>query len=384
MSRAAAFIYSPEYLSYHFHDHHPFNPQRLKNTFDLLIEAGVLDNEDVCEPCQAEDQELGLVHTGDYLDAVRRAGSGKSGVDDLARFELGTEDVPVFEGMHSASSLVVGGTLTAAELVLEGKVKHAINIAGGLHHARRQKASGFCVYNDAAVAIAWIKQKFGVRILYIDIDAHHGDGVQDIFYEDPDVMVISIHESGNYLFPGTGSIHEQGKGDGVGTTINIPLEPFTEDDSWISAFNSVVIPQARMFAPDIIISQNGCDGHYLDPLTHLALTMKSYQAAFSAIHQLAEQLCDGRLVALGGGGYSIWQVVPRAWALLWSILSGRDLGKKLPASWLKKYGGISGESIPCSYSDPEGMVPPIPRREEIKEKNLLTIERIIRQSWAMF
>ena len=145
-----------------------------------MIEAGVLDNEDVCEPCQAENQELGLVHTGDYLDAVRRAGIGKSGVDDLARFELGTEDVPVFEGMHSASSLVVGGTLTAAELVLEGKVKHAINIAGGLHHARRQKASGFCVYNDAAVAIAWIKQKFGVRILYIDIDSPW-DGVQDIF-----------------------------------------------------------------------------------------------------------------------------------------------------------------------------------------------------------
>ena len=274
--------------------------------------------------------------------------------------------------------------MTAAELVLEGKVKHAVNIAGGLHHAKRQKASGFCVYNDAAVAIAWIREKYDARVLYIDIDAHHSDGVQDIFYEDPDVMVISIHESGNYLFPGTGSIFEQGAGDGFGTTINVPLEPLTEDDSWISAFNSVVIPNARMFAPDIIISQNGCDGHYLDPLTHMALTMKSYQEAFVSIHQLAEQLCDGRLVALGGGGYNIWQVVPRAWALLWSTLSGQELGQELPASWLRKYEEVSGERIFRRYLDREGLVPHIPRREEIREKNRITVERIVRQSWSLF
>lgn len=380
MKAEAAFVYSPDYLNYRFHESHPFNPMRLRITVDLLTQLGVLDQKDIFEPRLATEQELSLVHTSEYLNAVRRAGTGEGSYYDFSKFELGTEDVPVFKGMYYASSLTVGGTLNAAELVLENKVKHAVNIAGGLHHAHRGKASGFCVFNDAAIAIAWIKKKYGARVLYIDSDAHHGDGVQNIFYNDPDVMVISIHESGNYLFPGTGSIHEQGTGDGFGTTVNIPMEPFTEDASWISAFKSVVIPHARMFAPDIIISQNGCDGHFLDPLTHLALTMKSYKEIPNAVHELAEQLCDGRLIALGGGGYSIWQVVPRAWALLWSSISGRDLGKRLPAAWIEKGEQSSGEFIPPTFEDPVGLVPDIPRREEIIEKNQLIVNRVIRQS----
>lgn len=380
MSSKAAFIYSSGFLDYRFHENHPFNPLRLKITVDLLREAGILTDEDIVEPRLASDAELMLVHTPEYLEAVFRAGSGRSGAEDQYKYELGTEDVPVFEGMHWAASLTAGGTLTAAELVMENKVEHAVNIAGGLHHAHPAKASGFCVYNDAAVAIAWIKKRYGARVLYIDTDAHHGDGVQNVFYDDPDVMVISIHESGHYLFPGTGGINEQGMGDGFGTTINIPMEPFTEDASWISALKSVVTPQARMFVPDIIISQHGCDGHFLDPLTHLSLTMHSFKETPAVIHELAEQLCQGRLLVLGGGGYSFWQVVPRAWALLWSTLSGRTLPDTLPESWLKKARQESGENIPRTFSDPEDLVPKIARREEIKEKNELTVSRIMRQS----
>jgi len=380
MDGKAAFIYSPGFLDYRFHENHPFNPLRLKITVDLLREAGILTDNDIVEPRLASDEELMLVHTPDYLQAVCRAGSGVSGAEDLYKYELGSEDVPVFEGMHWASCLTVGGTLTAAELVMEGRVEHAVNIAGGLHHAQPEKASGFCVYNDAAVAIAWIKKKYGARVLYIDTDAHHGDGVQSVFYDDPDVMVISIHESGNYLFPGTGSIFEQGRDDGFGTTVNIPMEPFTEDDSWISALKSVVIPNARMFVPDIIVSQHGCDGHFLDPLTHLSLTMKSFKEVPAMIHELAEQLCQGRLLVLGGGGYSLWQVVPRAWALLWSTVSGRTLPDTLPESWLEKAQKECGENIPRTFSDSEDLVPKIARSEEIKEKNELTVSRIMRQS----
>lgn len=379
MIKAAAFIYSPSLLNYRFSDTHPFNPLRLRITVELLREAGLLEDEDIVEPRAASIGELELVHSGEFLQAVRLASEGISPKPNLLRYELGTEDVPVFKGMHEASALIVGGTLTAAELVMENKVKHAVNIAGGLHHAQPSKAAGFCVYNDAAIAIAWIRKQYGARVLYIDTDAHHADGVQNVFYEDPDVMVISMHESGNYLFPGTGTIYEQGDGEGFGTTVNIPMEPFTEDDSWINAFKSVVITQARMFVPDIIISQNGCDGHFLDPLTHLALTMKSYQEIPALTYDLAEQLCDGRLVFLGGGGYSFWQVVPRAWAFLWTTVSGRDPGTNLPESWIDRCQQESGEVLPRSYSDSVDLVPKIARRGEIAEKNQLTVSRLMRQ-----
>lgn len=379
MARETAFIYSAELLQYRFHDKHPFNPLRLKLTVDLLREAGLIGEEDIVPPRLASEEELNLVHLMDYVEAVGRAGDGTFNERDLYQYELGSEDVPVFPGMHRASSLIVGATLTAAELVLEDRVKHGVNIAGGLHHAQPGKASGFCVYNDAAVAIAWIKKKYGARVLYIDTDAHHGDGVQNVFYDDPDVMVISIHESGRYLFPGTGDIFEQGKGEGFGTTVNIPMEPLTGDASWISAFKSVVIPHARLFVPDIIISQHGCDGHYLDPLSHLALTMASFKEIPRIIHWLAEQLCQGRLVVLGGGGYN-WQVVPRAWALLWSAVSERKLEDRLPEAWIDKYQQEMGEFVPRTFSDPETLVPPGARSEEIIEKNQLTVDRVMRKS----
>jgi len=383
MKGSVAFIYSPEYLRYNFGEQHPLNSLRLQMTYDLLLQLGVLQQEEIVHPRMATEAELTLVHSPEYIKAVCKASSGYEG-EDFALYELGTEDNPIFQGMHSAASLIVGGTLMAAEMVIEGKVKHAVNIAGGLHHAHRSNASGFCIYNDAAVAIAYLRKKYDLRVLYIDTDAHHGDGVQSIFYNDPEVLVISIHESGYYLFPGTGDIHEQGSGPGYGTTINVPLEPFTEDESWISAFESVVIPSARAFAPHIIVSQNGCDGHYLDPLTHLSLTMKSYSEIPRLTHQLAEQLCEGRLIALGGGGYNIWQVVPRAWALLWCRVSEREIGEELPEGWIKKWERVSGEKLPRTVFDLPDSIPEIPRQEEINEKNQITLNRVMRQSVLFF
>jgi len=383
MTGTAVFVYSSDYLKYSFGRNHPLNPIRLETTYDLLTEMGLLDEKDVVCPRMAEEEELALVHSPEYINAVVEAGKNPKG-GDFINYELGTEDNPIFEGMHEAASLIAGGTLTAVEAVVEGKARHAVNIAGGLHHAQRDKASGFCIYNDAAVAIAYLRKKYDLRVMYIDTDAHHGDGVQDIFYDDPDVLVVSLHESGHYLFPGTGDIYEQGTGLGYGTTINIPFEPFTEDESWISAFERVVIPNARAFAPHIIISQHGCDGHHLDPLTHLSLTMKSYEEIPRLVHMLAEQLCEGRLVALGGGGYNIWQVVPRAWAFLWCQIAQRNAHEKLPESWVKKWESISGEKLPKTMSDPPDLVPPIPRRKEIIEKNYITMNRVLRQSVMFF
>lgn len=379
MKNNAVFIYSPEFLRYHFGDEHPFNSLRLQVTKDLLDKSGILYKEDIVEPKVATEAELQMVHSPEYVKAVQEASRGV-GYEELGDYELGTDDNPVFEGMHSAASLVAGGTLTGVEMVMKDECKRAVNLAGGLHHAHRSKASGFCIYNDAAVAIAYIRQKYDLRVLYLDTDAHHCDGVQNIFYDDPEVLVISLHETGHYLFPGTGDIYEQGSDMGFGATINIPVEPFTDDDSWISAFETVVIPNARAFAPHIIITQNGCDGHYLDSLTHLSLTMKSFDVIPRLTCNLAEQLCGGKLIAVGGGGYNLWQVTPRAWAYLWSNVSGRNLGDRLPEEWIKKWQKTSSAKLPEFFEDEEGLVPETPRREEINEKNQIIVNRIMRQS----
>lgn len=374
-----AFIYSDDYQKYRFNEKHPFDPFRLRLTYDLLTQSGLLRSDDLVPPRSATEAELETVHTRDYIDAVIQAGMGKDH-ENLSQYDLGTEDIPIFEDMHPAAALAVGGTLTATELVMEGKARHAMNIAGGLHHAHKNKASGFCIYNDAAVAIAYLRKKYDVRVLYLDIDAHHGDGVQNIFYDDPNVLVISIHESGHYLFPGTGDIYEQGSNSGYGYTINLPMEPYTEDESFVSLFEAVVVPHVHAFSPHIIISQNGCDGHHLDPLTHLSFTTEGYLKIFHLIHDLAEELCDGKLVALGGGGYNVWQVVPRVWALLWGQLIGESLDGPVPDGWIGKWEDMCGGVLPRFYRDSPDLVPKIPREKEINEKNQIIANRVMRQS----
>jgi acetoin utilization protein AcuC len=382
MPGKALAVYSSQFFDYKFHDEHPFNPLRLKLWFELLEAMNIINPDDLIYPQPAAEEELLLVHSRDYVEAVKKASFGKL-PEDPALYNLGTEDNPIFSKMHQATSLVVGGTLQAARLVMEGAAVHVLNMAGGLHHALEDRASGFCIYNDAAVAIKWLRNTYKLKVMYIDVDAHHGDGVQWAFYKDPEVMTVSFHETGRYLFPGTGAVLERGLNEGYGYAVNVPLEPFTEDDSFIEALEQVLPALMESFKPDIIVSQHGCDSHEYDPLTHLSLTTKGFSEGAKLIHQLAHQYCQGRWVALGGGGYELWRVVPRCWALLWGEMCERPLSETLPADWLRKWEKCAPLALPANLHDDPADFPPKPRREEISEKNRRTvIQALNRPVWS--
>ena len=377
MSGRSAFVYSPEYLGYKLSDEHPLNPIRLALTDSLIEASGLLAAPDAFRefPRPATVEELLLAHDLPYVERVRELGERpRRGVPELD-YGLGSSDNPVFAGMHDASALVVGGTLRAAELVMEGGATHAFNPGGGLHHANRGLASGFCIYNDAAVGIAWLRQH-GARVLYVDTDAHHGDGVQWIFYEDPDVLTISLHETGRYLFPGTGSTSERGRGAGYGYSVNVPLQPYTDHASFVECYDLVVPPLARRFKPDVIVAQNGCDGHAIDPLTHLHYLTRTFEHAGRRTHELAHELCDGRLIALGGGGYALWTVVPRAWTSVWAAISGQDLPEQVPDAWRDRWAAESPEKLPTRMHNALDAIAPIPRQQEITRANRHVAEEV--------
>ena len=376
MSRNARLIYTPDYTQYYFNDDHPFNQRRLLLTHDLMSSFGILTESDILAPRLATDEELTLVHDPRYIQFVRDQGHSEKELPQAGSYGLGTEDVPCFANMHESAALIVGGTLNAVDAVMKGQSQHAFNPAGGLHHAFSGRASGFCIYNDCSVAIAYMRKHWNARVLYIDTDAHHGDGVQWSFYDDPNVLTISMHETGKYLFPGTGNTTERGDGSGYGYSINVPLDAFTEDDSFLDIYQELVSKLVKGFKPDVILTQNGCDAHAYDPLTHLSCTMKIYQEIPRLAHRLAHEYCDGRWIAVGGGGYDIWRVVPRAWTLLWSEMSDQPLSDQpLPKEWLERWQPQSELQLPPRLFD-EGF-PAIPRRAEITEKNRLTLERAI-------
>ncbi|WP_462411291.1 acetoin utilization protein AcuC [Neobacillus sp. Marseille-QA0830] len=378
MSDRCAFIYSEEQLNYKFSSHHPFNQFRLKLTVDLLERLNALDKNQVIPPRMATEEELTLIHDPGYIEAVKKAGMGLLANEVAENFGLGTEDTPVFAHMHEASSLLVGGTLTAVDEVMSGRALHAVNLGGGLHHGFRGKASGFCVYNDSAVAIKYIQKKYHARVLYVDTDAHHGDGVQWAFYDDPSVCTLSIHETGRYLFPGTGNVNERGQGAGYGYSFNIPVDAFTEDESWIDAYTQAIREVADFFKPDIILTQNGVDSHYYDPLTHLSATMKIYREIPKLAHEIAHRYCGGRWIAVGGGGYDIWRVVPRAWALIWlEMMENQNGFGGLPADWIAQWQPLAPVKLPQEWDDPLDIYPPIPRKAEITEKNQITLEKVL-------
>ncbi|HHY60401.1 MAG TPA: acetoin utilization protein AcuC [Clostridia bacterium] len=375
-------VYSPHFTEYKFHEGHPFDPLRLRLWYELLETMEAVSPEDLVFPQPASEEELLLVHTQEYIEAVKMASRGKVPPEPL-QFNLGTEDNPIFPNMHQIASLVVGGTLLAARLVMEEKAAHVFNVGGGLHHAMKDRASGFCIYNDAAVAIQWLRRTYDVKVMYIDVDAHHGDGVQWVFYQEPEVMTVSFHETGRYLFPGTGGVLEKGSGEGYGYAVNVPLEPFTEDDSFIEALHKVLPTLMESFRPDIIVSQHGCDTHEYDPLTHLSLTTRGFVEAARLIHQLAHDYCQGRWVVLGGGGYDIWRVVPRSWALLWGEISGRQLPEKIPDAWRLKWTKAAPIPLPEFLHDDPADFPPKPRRDEISEKNRRTVmQALSRPVWS--
>ena len=338
-----------------WYDHgpqHPLRPARVLLTRELIRAYGIIDGARVSEVAarDAADDEILLVHTERYLDAVRRAGHGER--SPWWNFGFGPGDNPIFPQMHEASARVVGASLVAAEAVWSGRAEHAFNPAGGLHHAMPERASGFCVYDDPAVVIAWLLRQGAGRVAYVDVDVHHGDGVQAIFFADPRVLTISIHQSGATLFPGTGFVDEIGTGDARGTKVNLPLPPFTGDDLWLGAFREVVPPLVEAWAPDVLVTQLGCDSHYSDPLAQLFLTTAAYRQTARALHDLAHRAAGGRWVATGGGGYQWARVVPRAWTIYFGEMAGVTLPDDIPPSWLEHARQETGHDIPARLSEP--------------------------------
>jgi acetoin utilization protein AcuC len=351
---SAAVVWDDGLTRYDFGPGHPFDPVRVRLTMELARELGVLDAAAVTmiSPSPATDGELETVHDGRYVEAVRRAGH------ELApdpRFGLGTDDNPVFPGMHEAAALVVGATLAAAKAVWSGTASHAVNVAGGHHHAMRAAASGFCVYNDLAVAIRWLLAAGAERVAYVDLDVHHGDGVQAAFYDDPRVLTISLHEHPATLFPGTGLPGETGSGDGDGYAVNVALPAGTADAGWLRALDAVAVPLLRAFKPTVLVTQHGCDSHRLDPLAHLALSVDGQRQAQLVLHELAHELCDGRWIATGGGGYALVQVVPRTWTHLLAVAAGTPLDPETetPARWRELARSVAGETAPLTMTDGE-------------------------------
>ncbi|MEX2583362.1 MAG: acetoin utilization protein AcuC [Gemmatimonadota bacterium] len=387
----AALVWDQSFTTYRFRPDHPFNPKRLELATSLIEAMELVDGDRfrVVSPRAATDEELLRVHAPDFIETVRRLSSPGTDQSDAQRWGLGTEDNPIFSRMHEATATVVGGTLLAAELVMNGEVDRSFAIAGGLHHAHRDRASGFCIYSDVGAAIAWIRERYGSRVLYIDYDAHHGDGVQGLFYSDPDVLTLSIHESGRYLFPGTGHPDELGEGDGYGYSLNVPMEPQTEDDSWLEIYRELVTEVAEAFRPDVIVLQSGCDAHVLDPLTHLRCTTRLYEETTRLTCQIADRHCGGRVIATGGGGYAIWRVVPRAWTIVWATLTGQEFSAEIPHAWLDRWQGESPCMLPSRLRDEPGAFPEVPRRTEIEATNrraLVALRRAalpVLRGWSM-
>ncbi len=333
----AIFVYSPDFLRYDLGPEHPLKAARYQQTYELLKAYQVFrEGVSVVEPRWATEEEVLWVHTPEYVEVLKRLEAGET-LPLLYHYGLGTGDNPIFPELWTASLIYTGASLTAAELILERKTQRADNISGGLHHALPNKASGFCYLNDPAIAIVRLLQEVD-RVVYIDTDAHHGDGVERIFYRDPRVLTISFHESGRYLFPGTGEPEDIGEGPGRGYSANVPLAPYTDDDTFLWAFNEVVPPLIQWFQPQVIVTQFGADAHHTDPLTHLNLTTQAYEKILAYYDQL-----NLPWLLLGGGGYAR-DTVPRVWALAFAAQVQVSLPDPLPEDYLKNWDG-SAETL---------------------------------------
>lgn len=372
-SHRAGIVYHPGLLKYDFGMEHPLRPERIVLGLDLLERTGIWQREsETVTARESPVEELQLIHSLEYIRAVQGAGEGTVPAVQLAAYGIGRGDNPAFPGMHAASALVAGGCAEGARRILAGEVDHVFHPTGGLHHALRDRASGFCIYDDPALAIAIILEQTDFTVLYVDFDCHHGDGVQWLFYDEPRVMTMSFHESGNHLFPGTGGIYEVGVGDGVGFSVNVPFAPYTGDSSWMSAVQNVLPALAAKFRPDFIVSCHGADTHIWDPLTHIALTTNSFVDQAALIHEMAHQYCSGRWIAMGSGGYDWRRVVPRSWAIVWSEMSCRPLPELLPESWLSKWQNTPGEPLPDKFLDDQG-ISSNPGSERVAKLNANTV-----------
>ncbi|MFT3900199.1 MAG: acetoin utilization protein AcuC [Gordonia sp. (in: high G+C Gram-positive bacteria)] len=354
-----AVIWSDGFEAYRWARTHPMNPVRLALTMSLASSLGVLDGVDPVPPLDIDDQMLRVVHTQHYIDAVRAAGA-EGGSPNAALYEqlygLGDMDNPVFPGMHEAARMLVGGSVAAAKAIADGRVRRAVNIGGGMHHAMASRAAGFCIYNDAAIAIDWLLEHGYDRIAYLDVDAHHGDGVERAFADDPRVLTVSLHQHPATLWPGTGWPTEIG-GDGApGSAANVALMPGIVDSMWLRAFHAVVPSLIAEFAPQIIVSQCGADSHGADPLTDLGLSVEGQRAAILAMRDLADKYCEGRWLAVGGGGYGVVNVVPRIWTHLIAAALGRDIdpSTRIGDDWLTSARDLMADVDPAYAAAPVG------------------------------
>jgi acetoin utilization protein AcuC len=331
---ASVFIYSDELSNFEYSTTHPFKPIRAKLTLDLCRRYDLIDRPwiRIAKPEPLPFEVMAEFHDVSYLKALRAVDSGSLTKElwpdirsshgsafltvdpKILQYELGTEDNPIFSGVYDFAALAAGATFLGAKRVASGEAQVAFNPIGGFHHAGRDHAEGFCYVNDVAIVITHLLKE-GLRVAFVDIDAHHCNGVQDAFYRDDRVLVISIHESGRDLYPWTGFENEIGEGKGRGYTVNIPLPQNTDDEAFLRAFEGVVPPLLEAFGPDLVIAELGADTHISDPLTHLSLTNFGY---CQGVKKLAEQA--PRLLALGGGGYDVYKTA-RSWTLAWAILN---------------------------------------------------------------
>jgi acetoin utilization protein AcuC len=346
-----ALVWDERVTAYDLGQGHPLAPIRVALTVELIRASGLMGGPVVeVLPRPYDEADLLRLHREDFVDTVRRLSR-----DVTARAEdeygLGAGDTPAFPGMHAASLLVCAGSKEAARQVWEGDADHAFNPAGGLHHAMPDRAAGFCIYNDPAVAIDWLLEHGAERVCYVDVDVHHGDGVEVMFADDPRVLTISLHESGRYLFPGTGGVDDIGGPSARGSAANLPFHPGSTGGVWLEAFDAAVDPLIRAFDPDVLVTQLGCDTHATDPLAHLALTVDDMAAIYRRLHRLAHEAADGRWVAFGGGGYQLVQVVPRAWTLAFTEMVGRPAPIDTPMAWQELVVERTGMTPPRSFSD---------------------------------
>jgi acetoin utilization protein AcuC len=379
-----AFVLTETGPTYDLGADHPMTPLRRRLAVDLIRAYGLLDRPgvEVIVPEPASDDEIQRVHAPAYVAAVRRysATPALAAAWEAGQWGLAAGgDTPAFAGMHDAAAAVCGASLAGARAVWRGDADQAFVAGGGLHHAMANRAAGFCVYNDCAVAIQALLDEGAERVAYIDIDVHHGDGTQWIFFEEPRVLTCSVHETGRYLFPGTGGIAERGIGEAEGTAINVPLPPYAGDRPYLRAIEEVIAPAVAAFRPDVIVTQDGADPHHGDPLAHLQVTMPSFPRVFRTLHELAREAAGGRWVALGGGGYT-FQVVPRAWTMLLAEMLGVELEDEIPEAWWREGEALVGVPLPRTMSaDPEPEAPPEERARADVEG-----DRVVDEARALF
>ncbi len=362
--------YSDTLLGYEFKEDHPLKPDRLKLTYLLSEELGLLDKVKEIEPTLASRQELELFHTPKFIDAVEDSGINNN---PHPQFGLGTSDNPIFPQIHDTGARYVGATLDAMKAMIDG-ASNAFCISGGLHHAHQSEASGFCIYNDVVIATKLLQKKRDARVLYFDLDAHHGDGVQNAFYRSKDVLTISVHQTGKTLFPGTGFVHETGGAEGVGYSVNIPVIPGAGTPELIRVFEEIVVPMFESFKPDLLVTQLGVDGHYLDPLAQLTFTSHGFEAVLEKLREMSSEICDIGWLAVGGGGYHPVNVA-RLWSLFLAVMLDEKVPKRIPSRFLEICSQMGYDEHPELMQDEDEIVQLYFSREQVT----LELDRAIRR-----